>query len=88
MEIETDNVYRDMAEDLALYDTSNYPKEHPLYSGENKKVLSKMKDECGGRVTDEAVAIRPKMYSIIEGKEKIKKAKGVKKKCGEKRDPA
>jgi len=61
MEIETDDVYRDMAKDLVLYDTSNYPKEHPLYSSENKKVLGKMKDECAGRVIDEAVAIRPKM---------------------------
>ena len=45
-EIETDDVCRDMAEDLVLYDTSNYPKEHPLYSSENKKVLGKTKDEC------------------------------------------
>jgi len=35
-----------MAEDLLLYDTSNYPKEHSLYSNENKKVLGKTKDEC------------------------------------------
>jgi len=68
-----------MVEDLALYDTSNYPKDHPVYSGENKKVLGKMKDECAGRVIAEAVAIRSKMYSIIEEKENIKKAKGVKK---------
>jgi len=68
MEIETDDVYRDMAKDLVLYDTSNYPKEHPLYSSKNKKVLSKMKDQCAGRVIDEVVAIRPKMYSIIEEK--------------------
>jgi len=47
-----------------------------------------MKDECAGSVTAEAVAIRPKMYSIIEEKENIKKAQGVKKKCGKKRDPA
>jgi len=72
-------VYRDMAEDLVLYDTSNYPKEHPLYSGEKKKVLNKMKDKCAGRVIAEAVAIWPKMYLIIEEKENIKKAKGVKK---------
>ena len=70
--IETDDIYRDMVEDLALYDTSNYPKDHPVYSGENKKVLGKMKDECAGRVIAEAVAIRSKMYSIIEEKENIK----------------
>jgi len=68
MEVEMDDVYRDMEEDLDLYDTNNYPKEHPLYSSENKKVLIKMKDQCAGRVIDEVVAIRPKMYSIIEEK--------------------
>jgi len=45
MEIETEDVYRDMVEDLVLYDTRYYPKEHPLYSSENQKVLGKMKDE-------------------------------------------
>jgi len=44
-----------------------------------------MKDECAGRVIDEAVAIRPKMYSIMEEKEKnVKKAKGVKESVAEK----
>ena len=32
-----------------FYDTSNYPKEHLLYNDVNKKVLGKMKDECGGQ---------------------------------------
>jgi len=62
MEIKRDDIYRDMAEDLVLYDTINYPKECPLCSGQNKKVLGKMKDKCTGRVIAEAVAIRPKMY--------------------------
>jgi len=85
MEIETDDVYRDMAEGLDSYDTSNYPKEHPLHSSKNKKVLGKIEDECAGRVIDEAMAIRPKMYSIMEEKEKNdKKAKGVKKSVVEK----
>jgi len=85
MEIETDDVYRDMVEDIYLYDTSNYPKEHRLYSSIKKKVLGKMKDECAGRVIDKAVAIRPKVYSIMEEKPKnVKKAKGVKKNVVEK----
>jgi len=76
MEIETDDVYRDMVEHFGLYDTSNYPEDHPLYSGVNKKVLSKMTDECPGRVINEVVAIWPKMFSIMEEKEKnIKKAR-------------
>ena len=55
MEIETDDVYRDIMEDLVLYDGSNYPKYHPLYSSRNKKGLGKIKDVCAGRVIDEAV---------------------------------
>jgi len=38
-----------------------------------------MKDECGGELIEEVVALRPKMYSIMEAKDNIKKAKGVKK---------
>ena len=45
----------------------------------NKKALGKMKDECGGEVINEVVAVRPKMYSVLS-KKNIRKAKGVKKK--------
>ena len=48
LEIETDDVNKDMEANKHLYDTSDYPKEHPLYSNTNKKVLGKMKDECAG----------------------------------------
>ena len=51
-----------------MYDTSNYPKDHPLYSETNKKVLGKMKDECGGDAIYEVVAVRSKMYSVLRKK--------------------
>ena len=39
-----------------------------------------MKDECAGRVIEEYVGLRPKMYSILETNgQNIKKAKGMKK---------
>ena len=82
LEIETDDVYQDMAMHAYrdLYDTSGYPEDHPLHSTANKKVLGKMKDECAGRPIAEYVGLRPKMYSILEaGGMNIKKAKGVKK---------
>ena len=79
LHIQTDDVYEDMKEDKHLYDTSNYPKDHPLYDATNKKVLGKMKDECGGEVIKEVVALRSKMYSIDKENVNIKKAKGVKK---------
>ena len=78
--IETEDVYEDMKNNMDLYDTSDYPKEHPLHSNKNKKVLGKMKDEWAGTPIAEYVGLRPKMYSILKADEKnIKKAKGVKK---------
>ena len=77
LEIKTEDVYKDMGCHKRYYDTSDYPKEHPLYSQENKKVLGKMKDECNGKTISEVVCLRSKMYSIlIEGGENKKKAKG------------
>ena len=80
LEIETDDVYKDIGKNKNLYDTSDYPKGHPLHSNANKKVLGKMKDECAGTPIAECVRLRPKMCSILKADEKsIKKAKGVKK---------
>ena len=47
LSIQTEEVFRDMEQDFDLYDTSNYPKDHQLSSATNKKVLGKMKNECG-----------------------------------------
>ena len=74
-----------MKEDSWLYDTSNYPKDHPPYDHRNKKVFGKMKDKCGGEPIEEVVSVRPKMYSIKKpDKKNIGKAKGVKKNVIEK----
>ena len=80
LEIQTEDVYRHMGQHAGLYDTSDYPEDHPLHSTANKKVLGKMKDECSGRPIAEYIGLRPKMYSILEaGGHNIKKAKGVRK---------
>ena len=82
LEIETEDFYEYMKSNENLYDTSDFPKEHPLYSDANKKALGKMKDECNGTPIAESVCLRPKMYSILkDDKKKHKKAKGVKKVC-------
>ena len=47
-----------------------------------------MKDECGGEVIEEVIAVRPKMYSVEVGKKNIRKAKGVKKKGDRERNNA
>lgn len=77
VKVETNDIYKDMQGDDA-FDTSNYPKENPLHSDKNKKVLGKMKDEKGGVVIKEFCAIKAKMYSFLdEGLSETKKAKGV-----------
>ena len=78
--IESEDVYQDMKQDEELYDTSDYPKEHFLYSETNKKVIGKFKDETAGVPIVEFVGLRAKMYSILteDGKES-KKGKSIKK---------
>ena len=71
------SVYKDMKQDLYHCDTSDFPKDYPLHSQKNKKVLGKMKDECAGALISEVVCLRSKMYSILlESDKNIKKAKG------------
>lgn len=79
MQIKTNDVYRDMADQLDLYDTSDFPKDHYLHNTTNKKVLGKMKDECASKPITEYVGLRSKMYSIMKDNGNIRKAKGVKK---------
>ena len=48
-EIKTKDFYKDISSDVErMFDTSNYPKEHPsgIKTGVNKKVIGKMKDKC------------------------------------------
>ena len=65
--IQTQDIYADMKDQSQLYDFSDYPKEHDLYSTANKKVLGKMKDELSGKPICEFVGLRSKMYSIQVG---------------------
>ena len=82
-EIKTDDIYRDMLQDIDLFDTSEYARNHPLYSLTNKKALGKMKDETHGIPIQEFIGLRPKMYSILytENDKLVEKktAKGIKK---------
>ena len=81
-EIETEDFYKDISGDVEKgFDTNNFPKDHPSgIQGKNKKVPGMMKDEAGGRIIEEFVGFRAKLYSykMFEGKEE-KKCKGIKK---------
>ena len=62
-QVETEDIYKDIKENINDYDTSNYPSFHELYSKKNKAVLKKMKDEYGGKIMTEFCGLRSKMYS-------------------------
>ena len=66
MNIKTEDFYKDIAYDVEKrFDTSNYEVDRPLPTGKNKKVTGLMKDEFGGRIITEFVALRPKTYSYL-----------------------
>ena len=54
-----------------LFDFSNYPKDSKFFDKANKEVIGKMKDESEGKINDEFVGLKSKMYSIknIDAKE-------------------
>lgn len=54
-----------MPQDKHLFDTSENVTKHPLYRIDNKKILSKMKDETKGIPIEEFVGLKSKMYSLI-----------------------
>ena len=61
-----------------LLDSSNYPRENPLYSSVGKAELGRIKDECAGTPIMDAIFLRPKCYSLLlDGGKDHKRAKGV-----------
>ena len=63
IEVETEDIYKDMFENTDLYDFSEYTTDHPNYNIDNKKVLGKFKDELNGKIMTEFCTLKPKMYS-------------------------
>ena len=82
-EIQTEDFYKDIIDDVdCLFDTSNIPKDHSSGLPQvNKKVIGKFKDEAGGKIIEEFVGLRAKLYSykMFDGGGEMKKCKGVKK---------
>ena len=84
--IETEDFFKDISGDVAeWFDTNEFAKDHPaVLEGlpivkENKKKIGLMKDECGGKILTEWVALRPKLYSFLTESGEKQKAKGLKK---------
>ena len=81
MNIKTEDFYKHIANDVEKrFDTSNYEVDRPLPAGKNKTVIELMKDDLGGKIITEFVALRPKPYSYLtDDCKEDKKAKGTKK---------
>ena len=76
--IKTEDFFEDISNDVERwFDTSNYDKndKRSLPVGKNKKVPGVFKDELGGKIITEVVAIRPKTYAYLIMVMNIKKLK-------------
>ena len=47
-----------------MFDFSNFPKDSKFFQKANKKVIGKMKDLLEGKIVDEFVGLKSKMYSM------------------------
>ena len=84
-EITTFDIYEDFYEDKNLFDFSDYPRNSKIFDTVNKNCFGKMKYELKGKIINEFVGLKPKMYFLfnVDGKktnkQKTKKAKEVNK---------
>ena len=78
----TEDFFEDISGDAERwFDTSNYIEkdERPLPIGKNKRVPGLFKDELGGKIIVEVVALRPKTWAyLMDDVSDKKKAKGTK----------
>ena len=83
--IKTEDFYKDIADDVKKwFDASNYIKDDKrlLPIGQNKKKIGFFKDELGGKIMKEFVALRGNRYAyLVDGDTEHKKAKGTKRKA-------
>lgn len=69
--------YYMMADFPHMFDLSNYPRDHRMFSDANAKKLGCFKDELGGVPMEECVFLRPKLYSMSYAKKQKNTAKGI-----------
>ena len=81
--VKTEDVYEVIADDVEKwFVTSNYDEndKRPLPSGKNKNVIGLFKDELGGKIIKEFVALTAKTYLyLMDDESERKKGKGTKK---------
>ena len=64
--LKTENFYKDITHDVEKwFDTSIYEADTPLLRDMNKKVIGLIKDEIGGKIMIQLVAITPRTHSFL-----------------------
>ena len=66
--IKTEDFFEDISNDVERwFETSNYDRndKKPLLVGKNKNIHGLFKDELGGKIITEVVALRPKTYVYL-----------------------
>ena len=80
LKIKTNDIEKDLEHFKQHFDFSDMPKEHKLYSSENKKVIGKFKIETSPYlVIDEFCCLRSKSYTFSCNDKIVSKQKGVQK---------
>ena len=61
--VRTNDVFEDLKEMSEHFDFSIFPKTSPMYSDSNRRKVLKWKDELAGKIIEEFVGSKPKLYS-------------------------
>jgi len=62
--IQTEDLYKNMAENIELFDTTNFEQTHPLYTKTNHRIVGKFKSETRSLAPLEFVGLRAIPYSF------------------------
>ncbi|XP_050516578.1 uncharacterized protein LOC126891446 [Diabrotica virgifera virgifera] len=80
LEINTDNVYNDIKNNISYFDTSNYPIDNIHGIPKTQSVIGKMKDEFKGVPVESFIGTGAKAYCVkLSNSNLLKKAKGISK---------
>ena len=77
--VETEDLHADLQSISHWLDTSNFDRDHPLFSETNRRALGKFKSETADSLAYEFCGLRSKMYSLATADDTrcFLKAKGV-----------
>jgi len=78
-DVESEDLVADLRSISDLLDTSNFDRDHPLFSEANRRTLEKFKSETADVPPTEFCGLRSKMYSLatLDGSRSFLKANGV-----------